>query len=184
MALVTRDRRAILLGASALGLILLVRFALVPWIESWSEARAGIASAREEVGQLRTKMRKLLILRERLVGTHGAAAAKPLEDLEATRIAFLAAVQKALGAGGMQYRSIDPQSVKSLRDLPGIVLLQLQVKANCQLSQLAKTLAEMQKAERLIIVDRVTASGQEKKPGKLEVTLVLATLAEQEKQGS
>lgn len=181
MTLTARDKKAILLGASVLGAILLVRLALAPWVGSWGRARGQIASSRGEVTELRTKMRRLLRLRDRLVETYGQAAAKPLEDLEPTRIAFLEGVQKALSAGGMGYQSIEPQSVRLVRDLPGIALVQFQVRSSCKLPQLAKSLAEMRKAKKLIIVDRLVVSGRPKKPGELEVTLVLATLARQEK---
>jgi hypothetical protein len=184
MKLSWRDRRAVLVGAAALLAVFLVRYALIPWIHSWQAARGRVAAARAELDDVRSTMQRLLRVRDRTLATYGQAVAKPLEDVEATRIAFLKTVQDVLRAGGVEYKSIDPQPTKALRELPGVEWVPCEVKGSCQLAQLAKCLAELRKAEKLVIVDRITASGGEKEPGKLEVSLVLATLAEQGKAGS
>ena len=101
MTLSSRDRKAILLGASALGLILVLRLVLIPWVGCWAQAWAGIASTRKVTGELQSKVRRLLLMRDRLGQTYGEAAGSALEDVETTRIALLEAVQKALGAGGL-----------------------------------------------------------------------------------
>ena len=42
MNLSTRDRRAIIVGVIILSAILVVEYGLVPWIDSWGDARARI----------------------------------------------------------------------------------------------------------------------------------------------
>ena len=60
----------------------------------------------------------------------------------------------------------------------------LQVRGTCKLKQLSTCLSALRQAKTLAVVDRISVTNNEKKPGNLEVTLVLAALAEQKEGGS
>ncbi|MCK4850701.1 MAG: hypothetical protein KAT11_05075, partial [Phycisphaerae bacterium] len=63
MTLSTRDRRAIILGGLGLLIIFAGYFALVPWINSWSSARAQITEARGQLDEVQRRVRRILGLR-------------------------------------------------------------------------------------------------------------------------
>jgi hypothetical protein len=169
-----RDRRGTLLGAGALALILVVYFLI-----DWAQTRAGMPEARENLTRLEARMRRLLGRREHLAEMYGPAANKPLEGTEAARIALLKTAQD-LFRGSVQEPSYQPQPARAVQEAPGVYLLPLRLSGKCQLPQLAKCLSEMRKTDSLVFLDQITLSGNEKQPGQLEVTLVLATLARQE----
>ena len=93
-------------------------------------------------------------------------------------------MQDVLKAGGIPFQSISPQPARSLRELPDVDLLGLQVKGKCTLGQLARCLAQMRKAPLPVVVDQLHVSSDPKKPGNLDVTMVLATLAKRSRRPS
>jgi len=185
MNLSPRDRRAIVLGAGVLAAVLVVKCAVIPWIDSWTSAREDIGSANAELARLRGRILHVLTQRKHLEELYGRAASKPPEDLKTAKLNLLAAAQDILKSSGFQATGgYMPQPGRPVRSVPGMELVALEVRGKCKLPQLAKCLAAMQKAKTLIFVDRLTATNDEKKPGQLEVRLVLATLADGGRAGS
>jgi hypothetical protein len=182
MNLTPRDRRAVLLGSIALAAILVVRFAVVPWWDSWRQARDRTEACRAQLTRLGVDLSKLASYQDTAVKLYGPSVLEPLKPSEAARIAFTKTVQDVLRAGGINFESITPQPSRDVPDLPDDVeLLPLQVKGKCEVAQLAKCLAGMPKATMPVIVDRIQVTNSPTKPGQLEVTMVLATLAQRER---
>ena len=176
----TRDRRAVVIGTVALAAILIVKFAVLPWIDHWRDARDRIDQARATLTEYENKSTRLTNLQRRLAQTYGQAVEQPLDDVKATKIGFHKVVQDLLTAGGFRLESMQPQAVRSIRkQVPGVALLPVRVVGKCQMQQLAKCLAEVRKAARLILVERIDVSSDPKKPTELSVTMVLATPAEE-----
>ena len=65
-----------------------------------------------------------------------------------------------------------------------MAIVRIELRGKCKLPQLVKCLAELRKAEMLLFAERLSANNSTKKPGELDVTLVLATLAEQKENKS
>ena len=184
MTLSSRDRRTLLLGAAGLMVICAARFAVIPWLDSWTAAREQIVTNRQQLSDLERTIRRVLGQQGRLAETYGQAVNKPLEDMETARIGLFKAAQDVLKAAGFKPTSYQPQPCRTLREIPGVMIVPLQVRGKCRLEQLAKCLAGMRKADTFIIVDRLSLNNDEKKPGQLDVTMVLVTLSEQGKEGS
>ena len=180
MNISTRDRRALVIGGAALAAIVVVKFAVMPWVDHWLDTRESIQNARATLKDCETKLRKLSQLNTRLTPTYGPAIEEPLTDMESTRVRFHKVVQDVLKAGGFQMQSLQPQATRSIRKhVPGVAVLPVRVVGKCQLPQLAKCLAQVRAAPCLIIVDRVIVTSDPKNPSQLSVTMVLATLAEE-----
>ena len=173
-----RNRRAIILGAAALAVILAARLVLIPWIDSWQQARQQIADAQGGLRDLDGQLRRLLAQRQRLEKIYGPGSAKPLADVQAAKSA-LVGVKDILKAGGFNPTSFRPQPPRSLRTLREVELVPLQVRGKCKLPQLVNSLAGLRKSQTLFFVDRLTITNDQKKPGELDVVMVLATLARQ-----
>ena len=181
MTLSPRDRRAILLGAVGLLIILAGRFVLLPWIDSWKDARRSIAEARVELGEAERQIYRVLGQRRRLEKIYGPAVNKALDNRQSAQVKLIEGVQEVFKTGGVKLTGYDPQRPKSLREVPGVEVVAWQIRAKCKLPQLVKCLAGMRKSETLIIVDWFSVVNNEKKPGELEITMMVATLAEKEK---
>ena len=181
MKLSPRDLRALGLGAGALLVILATRFAVSPWIDSWTGARQAAAADRRRLEDLAGNIRKVVGQRRRLEKAYGPGVNRPLEDAETARISLLA-VQDVLKAAGFQPAEVEPRPSRQLREVPGAQVLALGLKGKCKLPQLAKCLAALREAKTLVFVDRLTVTNNEKKPGDLEVAMTLAALAEKPKQ--
>ncbi len=184
MTLSPRDRRALLLGAAGLMVICAARFVVIPWTDSWAAAREQIVTNQQQLGELERSIRRVLGQQGRLAETYGPAVNNPLQDLETARISLFKEVQEVLKTAGFTPTDYQPRPCRPLREIPGVEIVPLQVRGKCKLPQLAKCLDGMRKADTLVIVDRLSVANDEKKPGQLEVTMVLATLAEQRKAGS
>ena len=180
MNISARDRRAVIVGVAALSVILVAKFAVVPWIDHWLDTRDGIQQARDTLEAYKTKLKRLEYLNKRLTCTYGQAIEEPLTDLKSTRIHFHKAVQDVLKNSGVQMQSLQPQAVRSIKKhVPGVAVLPVRIVGKCQLPQLAKCLAQVRAAPCLMIVDRVDVTSDPKKPTELSVTMVLATLVEE-----
>ena len=176
-----RDRRAILLGAAGLLIILIARLAVIPWIDSWRAARREIAEARAQLDYTQHQVRRILGQRRRLEQIYGQAVSKPLENRQSALNRLTRVVQDVFKAGGFKATDYKSQRCRSLPEVPGVEIVPLQVRGKCKLPQLVKCLAAMRNAETLILVDWFSVANDEKKPGELEITMMLATLAEKEK---
>jgi len=183
MNLSARDRRAVRLGAIVVAAAVVVRVAVMPWADSWLNAREGIAADGQSLADLQKQLQRALRQRRRMVEAFGPGAVAPLPDAEAAPIRLLQAAQEVLGKGGFKITGYEPQAARPLRDkdkgvVKGVLVVPLQVRGRCQLPQLAQCLDGMKQAKTLVVVDRVVVANDEKKPGQLEVTLLLTTLAE------
>ena len=179
MKLTRRDRRAVMLCAAALVAILAGRLIVIPWIDSWGDARRRIADAHRQLVELESRLRRVVAQRRRLEGQYGPRAADPPADVETARIQLLEAAQDVLTANGLK-ATYSPQPTRVVKSVPGIELVALQVRGQFKLGQLTKCLAGMRAAPTLVMVDCLSISNDAKKPGNLDVTLTLTTLAEQQ----
>ena len=178
MNLSSRDRRAAILGAVGLALILFVRLAIIPWVHDWRSARDSVASTAAELADLELRIRRVLGQQRRLEELYGQAVAKPLPDAKTAAMSLFESGQKILKKCGFQASDYQPQTPRPAADLPGVQVVPLQVRGKCQLPQLAKCLAEIRRSDTLVMIDKISAATNDKSPGQLEVTIVLATLAE------
>lgn len=180
MNLSARDRRAVIVGGVALGVIVVVKFALIPWLDHWGDIRNRSDQARATLTEYGDKSNRLTSLHERLTQTYGQAVGQPLDDVQAAKISFHKVVQDVVQTSGLRLESMQPQVVRSIRkQVPGVALLPVRVVAKCQMQQLAKLLAELRKATCLIVVERLDVNSDPQKPTELSVTMVLATVAEE-----
>ena len=180
MNISARDRRALIVGISALAVILVLKFAVMPGIDYWLATRDSIRNANATLEAYKIKLKRLEYLNKRLAHTYGQSIEKPLTDLKSTRIHFHKAVQDVIKTSGIQMQSLQPQAVRSIKKhVPGVAVLPVRVVGKCQLPQLAKCLAQVRAAPCLIIVDRVDIASDPKKPNELSVTMVLATFVEE-----
>ena len=176
-----KDRRAIIFGAVGLGAILLVRLTVIPFLDSWATARQESNAHQAQLDDLNRKLRRVLGQRQRLIRMYGPAVKLPLADVQTARVDLFQAAQDVLKSSGIKMTDYQPQRERLLREIPGVGLVTLRIRGNCQLPQLAKCLYRMSEAKTLVIVERLTVTNNEKQPGKLEVIMVLATLAEMKK---
>jgi len=183
MSFSARDNRAAILGVIGLALILITRFVAIPFCENWADTRDNIAVSQDRLQKFERKIRRILSRQGELTRTYGQGALTPLKDIEASRIDLLA-VQDILRKGGFAAASYQRQPHRKLKDIDGVVIVPLQVRGKCTLAQLTKSLSALRSAKTLVFVDRLTLVNNAKKPGALEVTLVLATLGDMEVDGS
>jgi hypothetical protein len=172
-----RDRRAVGLGAAVLAVLLVLWCVLIPWLGDWADARSTIAASDGNLDAMQRKVTRFLSQRSRLVEKFGPGVVKPPEDAQAASIHFLENVPNLIKASGLQVQSMQPQPPRAVKELPGVQSVPFLIKASGQLPQLARCLESLQKSERPLMVEQVTATGNDKSPGQLEVTLVVSTLA-------
>ena len=177
MNLSPRDRRAVLLGAIGLAIILVVRFGVAPWADDWAAARERIEADRLQLGALQGNISRVLGQRSRLGKLYGPGVNRPPADMEAARVGLLKAAQQVLRANGFQPSGYRPQPPRALPDVPGVMLVTLQVVGKCKEPSLPACLAALRQAEMLLLVDKLSVTNDAKKPGELQVTWTLATLA-------
>lgn len=172
----SRDRRAVIVGAASLAAILIIWGVVIPVIGHWMDVRDNIDASRIEIKRLQAKGQSGAHVREQLIQKHGPAACKPLEAVESASISFVKAVPEMLKANQLQIKTISQMPAKAIKELPGIYSAAFQIKANCQMAQLANCLGAVSKCDQLVVIDQVSVSSNEKSPGQLDVTLVMSTL--------
>ena len=175
-----RDRRAVMVGAALLVAILVVRYAVFPWFDHWSDQRDRIDSNTSLLGGLEAMHRRIEMHKTNLHALYGPAVDRALQDVQVTKVTFHKTVQESLKAAGLKFDKIREQKARPLRKTPGLVIVPLQLSgAKCKIDQLAKFLAKTRRSQMIIMVDRlnVAVSGD-----KLEVDIVVATLAAEERR--
>lgn len=178
MALSARDKRAVTLGAAAIGLGLLVRLVVMPVATHWGQLRSTVSSYGERINFIEQKLdrRDAIVGRQQL--RFGPGVDLPLEPVEKVRLSFPQTVQKALGEGGLGVSSVEPQGVRKLRDVAGVVMVALRVRCGGGPDSLPQALAAIQKSERLIIVDSFDLSmASPDDRGSWSVTMQVSTPA-------
>lgn len=178
MAMSTRDRRAVILGGAALLLVFGYRYAVSPFVGTWREARARIAFADEQASGLEAQVTQLAAQKRLLEPALGAAASKPLKPVEETRLEFVKVVEELLQQNGLKSQGVRAQPVVTVRDLPGVAIVALQVQSQGQAQQVAQCLSKLGDAEKLILVQKLELAPDAQRPDQMQVTMVLATLAE------
>jgi hypothetical protein len=176
MKLTTRDKRALVLGAGGLVLILIVHFVMIPFADGWTQTRDQIALKQKRVSNLESKISRVVGQRTRLTKAYGPAMKEPLEGEQTARIHLFEAAND-LKSSGFKATAYNPQADKLVQGIPNVKLISLQVVGQCDLSKLTKMLVKIREAKTMVIVDRLIITNNEKSPGKLEVSVTLATLS-------
>ena len=173
-----RDRRAVLLGAAGLALVLSMKFILLPWLHHWGEARADIVRHRAVLADVEHDLERLDFLHSRLKPGYGEAVARPLENVSTTLLMFDQTIQKSLTDSGVALQTKSHRGARTLREAQGVVLVTIQVQARGDLAALARCLNRMRHAEQLVIVDQLTLHTPDpNRPGQLAYTMELSTPA-------
>ena len=180
MTFSTRDRRAILIGAVALLIILTARLLVMPWIDSWLEAREQMAQTSTQLNDVQRQVRRVLWQRQRLEERYGPAVKEPLHDRQTAQLNLFKAVQDVFKAGGVKLSAYQPQLSRPLPKVPGVQIVPLQIRGKCKVSQLTKCFVAMRQGQTLLIVESFSVINNEKKPGELEITMIVSTLAQQQ----
>ncbi|MBN1554201.1 MAG: type II secretion system protein M [Phycisphaerae bacterium] len=177
----SRDRRAVLIGGIALGAIVLMRLTIIPFADSWADARNRSRTNGEELTQLNRSLRRAVGQRERLARKYGPGIRQSLVNEQAAAMNLFQSAKDVFSAGGIRLTEYQPQRSRPVREIPNVSLVTLQVKGQGDLPKLAKCLHQMTRAKNLMFVQSMNITNNEKQPGQLDVTLLLATLAEMKK---
>lgn len=176
MTLSPRDRRAIVGGGLLLLITLGAWYGLMPAWERWRAARELAIAQETSLESLTARLDRCDAMMDRLAGKFGPAVRRPVAGVEAVRAALPDEVQAMLGRAGVEYQSIELQSVQRLREAPGLTLVSVRVSATANPNAVAKLLALAAEADRVLLVDRLEMSRGER-PDRWTLSVVFATPA-------
>ena len=165
-------------------IILAVNFLLIPWIDSWFQARQQMTSTRTQLNDVQRQVRRVLWQRQRVEDLYGPAVKEPLHDRQTAQLNLIKTVQDVFKSGGVKLTDYQPQRSRPLLDVPGVLVVPLQIRGKCNVSQLTKCFVAMHEGKTLIMVESFSISNNEKKPGELEITMIVSTLAQQQEAQS
>ena len=126
-----RDRRALMWGGGLVVAAVVYRLVLLPGLQTLSEARVAAAAAAERVELIGSRVERLDGLNRRLAERFGPAVGQALQTVDAVRVAFPPAVQKALGRAGAGVESVELQSARRMPKVDGVSLVGVRVDASC-----------------------------------------------------
>ena len=178
MALTQRDRRAVLIGLALLGLALLGRFVVMPAYGHWRDVRAAAVAQDEQLTQIERTLNRRDAVFDRLRSKYGDAVDAELLDVDQTRVVFPKAIEQALQQSGVAVQSIDLQAVRRVRQVSGVSMVSLRVRATCKPTAISKLLKALRETDRITVVERLDLTMAN--PGRRDqwtVGLVVATPA-------
>ena len=178
MKLTDRDRRAIRWGAVALSLIFVVWLAGHA-VSTWRGLRHDIQQARADLAVLSNDDMNRASQQRRLRRIFGPGITEDLPPVHEAKIQFVKDVQQVTSASGVGIASLTPQRVSLVREVPEVAVVAVQVKGACAMPQLANFLAQLQKCEHLMLVEKLNVT---KEGDKLSLSMTLFTLAYQERE--
>lgn len=180
MTMSDRDKKAILLGGLVLGCLIGYRFVMMPVLDSWSDARQRIAQVSAAQSSLDAQVMRLQSQRRQLEVVYGQGIAQPLPPVDVARANFVKTVEDLLKSSGMTSQGVRSQPLRPLREVAGVALVGLQVDCTGQPQQLMRCLANMSAGDQLILVDSVRAAPDSRRPDRMQVSMVVTTLAKME----
>jgi len=188
----SKDLRAIKLGAAALGSVALLWLVVLPMLSNWSDTRDHIERSRQRLEELQDRTRRLTALDRQLEPVLGESVKHPMPGVEAARTQLIKDLMDVHARAGSGIQSLQPQSPRPLRELPGVVRLAVQVQTACLPAQLIQLLAAARSSPSILLIDHIEAASPAGPPGMppgmqgppgmtpLTVTIVWSTLARQE----
>ncbi len=177
MNLSQRDRRAIFFGAIAILAVAGYLYVVSPFLASWSEARATIQGARAAELRLAADRDRLESLRRQLAPYYGPGLDRPLPPVTQVRVGFVKTVQELLKQNGLESRDVRSQPLQTIREVPGVGLVALEVECQGSPQSLINTLGKLGSAEHPILVERLTVEPDPQRSDQVRVSLTLATFA-------
>ena len=175
-----RDKKAVILGAMLLAGLLGYRFAVAPMVDTWQSARQRIAVASAAQSSINAQATRLQSQRRQLEAVYGSAIAQPLPTVEEARANFVKTVEDLLKSSGLESESVRSQPLRPLREVAGVALVGLQVQCSGQARQLTQCLANMSGRGPLILVESLRTSPDARRPDRMQISMVLATVAKME----
>ena len=174
-----RDRRALMWGGGLVVAAVLYRLVLLPGLQTLSDARAAAAAANERVTAIESRAERLAWLNGRLVERFGPAVGQDLQPVDAVRVAFPPAVQKALKSAGASVQSVELKSARRMPKVDGVSLVGMQVGATCNPSKLPAVLDALRTCKAFpVLIESVDVSmTKAKNRSKWTLSLSLATPA-------
>jgi hypothetical protein len=172
-----RDRRAVILGGSALAMIAAIWLIVLPVCSTWADTRDRADQSRKSLDNIAEQTRRLIAMDRQLEPSLGAAVKKPLVGLSAARTQLVKNLIDLHNNCGAQISSMQPEAPRTIQEVPGVVRLTVQVQSMCQPSQLVQLLAGARNNPDLLLLDRIETTGG---MGQMNVTMVWSTLAKSE----
>lgn len=184
-----QDKRALRILAIFFAL-LLVYFALSPWIDDWTQTRQRVVSAQAQLVKMKSQVIQLTNQHRRLTNALGAgipgdpqkispdqSASMGLLTVEQTRLQSIEMAEGLLKSGGLKIIDVQQQQIQAIRELPGKSLVTFKVEGTGRFDQLPKCLAAIRKAPHLLLIHKLDVKADSRKPGNISLTLILGTLA-------
>ena len=171
-----RDRRALILGVLAIGVVVLYRLALSPAIATWQQERADAAEQVALLEELETKLDRRAQILRRLEPRFGPGVREALRPASETQIAFPRTVQEAIARGGGSATQVEVQGLRRIRSLPGVELLSLRVRLDCPADAIPQVLQQLQQAALPVIIESMSLDmAQAGQRDQWRATLVVST---------
>ena len=146
-------------------------------IHSWQTLRGDIRQARMDLDVLRADHLSRANQQSRLRHIFGPGVTEQLPSVDDAKIQFVKHVHQVTSAAGVGIASLAPQRVTKLRDVPDVGVIAVQIKGGCAQPQLANLLAQLQKSEHLMLVEKLNVT---KEGDNLSLSMTLFTLAQLE----
>ena len=175
MAISKRDRRALQLGAAALALWVIVRFAAFPAWDRWQQERAELPLRETALVKYRQALGAVSADRQTADALQGRLQETEAGLLENTSSALAAAefqdwVRERTANHGIELRSSQFLALRPQED--GYTQVPLGLQMQCRLDQFVNFLAELRSGPRIVAIPRL----QIQSSGELEQKLITVNL--------
>jgi type II secretory pathway component PulM len=180
MRLSARDQRIAIIGAVAVGLILVYSFGIEPAASKWTRLSKDIAAQRkllDTAGAGHSTQRRAHDLRERM--SRDVTSYVAAEDFNAHMPRMI--TQLTDFDTYPDVRRLDPMPVQATETH---AKCSLSLSFDCGLSQLVEFLYDLQRAQPLLVVENLRVTTAEKDSSLLRVRLVVSSFAMLEQEGA
>lgn len=172
-----RDKRAIVFGIVAGGMIVIYLFIGLPLFEDWSRVRDELEMYRTRLDSVNGQSSGS---KAKIVGLCQAVPfmESPLEE-DAQRKLFWDKTYDQLKSAGIKLSS-GPGYVSSSKKKKahGMRALRLKFAGSCKYDQLVKFLARLNENPYLVSIEELTINGDEKKPGQVNIDVTVETFVQ------
>jgi len=171
-----RDRRAVILGGVLLGVLLGWYYALSPMLTQWEQARRRIDNAQSRQASLINEAMQRRTQQRRLTTAFGVGAAKPAPPLIPTRARLVKLVQGLAESADLEVQDVRAQPLRPIQDFAGRATIGLTMETTGKPKALSRFLGQLRGSETLLMVDRLSVSGEGGRGEDLDLSLTLSTL--------
>lgn len=172
-----RNKRALIIGAAAVVLVLIFHFAVSPWIDHWRQVRTSLAAAEEKLALLSGDQKPAAAAKQAALTAAVPAFALP-EPEDKQRLLFERKIHEQLKKAGIKAKPLSFLARPKPQPALGLKLLRLQCRGACNFAAALDLIAALNENPYLVAIEELQLKCGAKTREEMDLNLTVSTFVQ------